>query len=86
MSSAKKPPQVPTESLPIYTWSPDQDGQPHVATIGNLPVLFRAPSSDAAAEKARDFRRAEMEKHERRQRNAAASSERMKARHSEKLE
>ena len=76
--SIKKPKKIPTQDLPIYTWSPDQDGQPHIALIGDLPVIFTGATSEVAQSRADKFRADEMAKHARSVEVRKATSERMK--------
>ena len=76
MNTKPKAKKVATADLPIYTWSPDQSGQLHIAQIGNLPVTFSGATSEEARAKAEDFRTAEMDKHARKGANVAALKER----------
>jgi hypothetical protein len=71
-----KPKKIATADLPIYTWTPDQVGQSHLARIGELPVIFSGSTSEEARAKAENFRIAEMEKHVRKDANVAAFKDR----------
>jgi hypothetical protein len=72
MNDIKKSKKVATADLPIFTWSPDQSGQKHIAQIGNLPVTFSGATSDEARASAEAFRTSEMDKHARKDANVAA--------------
>jgi hypothetical protein len=76
MTDNKKTKKVATADLPIYTWSPDQSGQRHIAKIGNLPVTFSGATSEEARANAEYFRTAEMDRHARKGANVAALKER----------
>ena len=76
MTTKPKQKKIATDDLPIYTWSPNQLGQNHLAQIGNLPVTFSGATSEEARAKAEDFRTAEMDRHARKDANVAAFKER----------
>jgi len=78
--SSKKREKIAAQDLPIYTWTPDQEGKPHSARIGNLPFTFSGQSSEEAAARAEAFRVEEMAEHARFIENRAAAAERMKKR------
>lgn len=54
--------KVPLSELPIYTWTPDQEGQPAIARFPGLPIFAEARTPFQARKKLDDWRKAEEQK------------------------
>lgn len=55
--------KIPANELPIHRWFPADKGQPYLARIGDLPMVFFGRSMDAAVQSAQTFIDAEVAKH-----------------------
>ncbi|WP_273280909.1 hypothetical protein [Pseudooceanicola atlanticus] len=54
--------KVPFEDLPILTWSPDADGQPHIAMFPGLPIMFKDRTRFKVHKRAEEWRAEELRK------------------------
>lgn len=70
---------TPITDFPIHIWRPMKDGQPFLAMIGSLPMIFRAPTALGAKRAAEEWRLAEVEKERQRQELSRQRSEALKA-------
>lgn len=76
----KKPRKIPLESAEIETWQPTRHGQPWVSMFRGLPMIFKGATESDVTRRADEWRAEQMEMEARKKANAAAASERMKAR------